>query len=153
MSYAEPPGLAQFPAAYSVITWHCGFQRPERRSSRLPFDMNRSQFSTVSDGINQQAVTGLLWLSYSLSGFSPDHRAGLARSRASPRYELPTLARLNEPDGTLTRFARCKSRYGPNPLDGICTHFDNNGPAHAMGFIAQARSVSVAPSTTRSDRT
>ena len=38
-----------------------------------------------------------------------------ARSRASPRCELPTLARLNEPDGTLTRFARRKSRFGPNP--------------------------------------
>jgi hypothetical protein len=51
-----------------------------------------------------------------------------ARSHASPRCELPTPARLNEPDGTFTRFARCKPRYGPNPLDGICTHFDDHGP-------------------------
>ena len=29
-----------------------------------------------------------------------------ARSHASPRCELPTLARLNEPDGTLTRIVR-----------------------------------------------
>jgi len=29
-----------------------------------------------------------------------------ARSRASPRCELLTLARLNEPDGTFTRFIR-----------------------------------------------
>ena len=28
-------------------------------------------------------------------------------------------------DGTLTRITRCKLRYGPNPLDGICTHFDD----------------------------
>jgi len=67
MSYAKPPSPAQFPAAYSVIYWHCGFQRPERRSSRLPFDMNRSRFGTVSDGTNQQALSSLSWLSYSPS--------------------------------------------------------------------------------------
>ena len=64
-------------------------------------------------------------LSYSRpSGFPTVPEPVTARSRASPRCELPTLARLNEPDGTLTRVARCKSRYGPKPLDGICTHFD-----------------------------
>jgi len=52
-----------------------------------------------------------------------------ARSRTLPRCELPTLARLNEPDGTLTRNAQCMPRYGPNPLDGICTHFDDHGLA------------------------
>jgi hypothetical protein len=125
MSYAEPPGPAQFPAASSVTNWHCGFQRPERRSSRLPFDMNRSRFGTVSDGTNQQALASLSWLSYSRSSGLPRIPEPVkARSHASPRCELPTLARLSEPDGTLTRIARCKSHYGPNPLNGICTHFD-----------------------------
>ena len=87
--------------------------------------MNRSRFGTVSDGTNQQALASLSWLSYSRpSGFPKVPEPVKARSHALPRCELPTLARLNEPHGTLTRIARCKSRYGPNPLDGICTHFD-----------------------------
>ena len=54
-----------------------------------------------------------------------------ARSHALPRCELPTLARLNEPDGqerirSCTRIAQYSLRYGPNPLDGICTHFDDH---------------------------
>jgi hypothetical protein len=91
-SYAEPPGPAQFPAACSVTMRHCGFQQPERRSSRLHVDMNRSRFGTVSDGTNQQALTSLLWLSYLSSGFvagSPSRsRPGRARRRAanSPRW-------------------------------------------------------------------
>ena len=109
---------------------HSRFQRPERRSSRLPFNVNVSRFGTVSDGTNQQALASLSWLSYSRpSDFPTVPEPITARSHASPRCELPTLARLNEPDGTLTRFARCKSRYGPNPLDGICTHFDDHDPA------------------------
>ena len=116
MSYAEPPGPVQFPAASSVTNGHCGFQRPERRSSRLPFDMNRSRFGTVSDGTNQQALASLSWLSYSRpSDFPTVPEPVTARSRASPRCELPTLARLNEPDGTLTRFARCFVALWPEP--------------------------------------
>ena len=89
--------------------------------------MSRSRFGTVSDGTNQQALASLSWLSYSRpSDFPTVPEPVTARSHASPRCELPTLARLSEPDGTLTRIARCKSRYGPNPLDGICTHFDDH---------------------------
>ena len=92
--------------------------------------MNRSRFGTVSDGTNQQALASLSWLSYSRSPDLPRIPEPVkARSRASTRCELPTLARLSEPDGTLTRFARYKSRYGPNPLDGICTHFDERNLA------------------------
>lgn len=89
--------------------------------------MNRSRFGTVSDGTNQQALASLSWLSYSRpSDFPAVPEPVRARSHASPRCELPTLARLNEPDGTLTRIVRCKSHSGPNPLDGICTHFDDH---------------------------
>lgn len=89
--------------------------------------MNRSRFGTVSDGTNQQALASLSWLSYSRpSDFPTVPERIKARSHASPRCELPTLARLSEPDGTFTRVARCKPRCGPNPLDGTCTHFDDH---------------------------
>lgn len=115
--------------------------------------MNRSRFGTVSDGTNQQALASLSWLSYSRpSDFPTVPEPVRARSHASPRCELPTLARLNEPDGTLTRIARCKSHSGSNPLDGICTHFDYHDPAEQRKLYS-ARRFSVAPSTKQSDRT
>lgn len=115
--------------------------------------MIRSRFGTVSDGTNQQALESLSWLSYSRpSDFPTVPEPVRARSHASPRCVLPTLARLNEPDGTLTRIARCKSHSGPNPLDGICTHFDDHDPAEQRK-LNSARRFSVAPSTTQSDRT
>jgi len=77
-------------------------------------------------------------------GHKPIPEPVTARSHASPRCELPTLARLSEPDGTFTRIARCKSRYGPNPLDGICTHFDVHGLIRAKN-LSHRQGLSPSP--------
>ena len=77
-------------------------------------------------GLTSKPLRAFQWLSYSRpSDFPTVPEPITARSHASPRCELPTLARLSEPDRTFTRIARCKSHCGPNPLDGICTHFDD----------------------------
>jgi hypothetical protein len=106
----------------SDLSLTCGAVKPRARSA-----LNAKRSPDVKGGTNQQALASLSWLSYSRpSDFPTVPEPVTARSHASPRCELPTLARLSEPDGTLTRIARCKSRYGPNPLDGICTHFDDH---------------------------
>ena len=95
----------------------------------LTLDMNRSRFGTVSGGTNQQALTSLSWLSYSRSVMnrSPGRsRPGRTRRRAasSPRWQSWT-----DLTGLSPELRDASSRYGPNPFDGICTHFDERDPA------------------------
>jgi len=107
------------------------FQQAEARSARLPIDADFSRFGTVSVKAYRQALAGLSWLSSSLSQLSLQSPNPIARSGRACRHvaHSPRRPRLNEPCGIFTRSAQCKSRCGPNPLEGFVPSHRNAPPS------------------------
>lgn len=77
-------------------------------------------------------------------GYEPIPEPVTARSRALPRCELPTLARLSEPAGTLTRIARCCVALWPEPPGWDLHPLRRTRPRRAKERIAR-QGVSPSP--------